>query len=909
MKKALKVIGITLLIILALLIAIPFAFQGKIKDIVKKTINDNLNAKVEFNDVSLSFLRSFPMAHVNVSDLVITNYDPFKDETFATAKDIAFTMSIKELFKNTDETPITINSITIDQALLTLKTDTFGNNNYDITLANDSVPSNKSNFTFDIEDYSINNSALTYVDEGSDISIYVTELNHKGHGIFSVESSELDTKSEANLSITIDSTNYLSNNKIKLDALIGMDLNNYVYTFKENRGFINELPIEFKGYVKQLDKGQEIDIRFENPESDFKNFLAVIPKAYSKNIEDVETSGDFKVNGIIKGINAEETIPNFEIAITSNNASFKYPELPKRVSNININIIIKNTTGKTDDTYVDIKTLDFIIDGDVFKSSATLKNMTKNMLVNAHINGVLNLAKLQEVYPLELDTPLKGILKANLNTAFDMNAIETNAYQRINNSGTASITDAEFVSEAFENPIQISNANMVFNSGTVTLSDFRAKSGSSDINANGTIKNLTGFLLQDGTLQGEFKVNSNRFNVNDFMSEKHTEQETKSQKTAITQKIPDFLDCTVHAYAANVVYDDLNLKDVRGQLVIRDQKASLHQLTSNMFDGALSIAGDVTTKNDTPDFNLNLNANDFDIAQSFKGLDLLKNLAPVAKLLQGKLNTNINLKGNLDNDFSPILSSVSGNALAELLSTKFNTDQAKLISSLEGALNFIDFDKLNLNDLKTQFEFADGKVAVKPFKLKYEDIDIEISGAHGFDNTMNYSAIFNVPSKYLGSEVNRLIGKIDMAEANNLSIPVTANITGSFTNPTVKTDLSSGVKSLTQQLIEIEKQKFLNQGKDKVKDMLGDIIGANKTKTDSIKKQQNNSVKDVLSGIIKSRGPQTDSIPKSSVPKDSIPTGTGTIPTDSTKAPEKTIKNVLGGLLGGKKKTQKDTVN
>ena len=81
--------------------------------------------------------------------------------------------------------------------------------------------------------------------------------------------------------------------------------------------------------------------------------------------------------------------------------------------------------------------------------------------------------------------------------------------------------------------------------------------------------------------------------------------------------------------------------------------------------------------------------------------------------------------------------------------------------------------------------------------------------------------MFNVPAKYLGSEVNRLIGKIDDEAANNISIPVTANITGTYTNPSVKTDLSSSVSKLTNQLVEIEKQKLLNQGKDKVTDLLG----------------------------------------------------------------------------------------
>jgi len=129
--------------------------------------------------------------------------------------------------------------------------------------------------------------------------------------------------------MSIDSTEYLSNNIIKLDALIDLDLEQEKYTFKENKGFINALPLEFEGYVQMVEAGQDIDINFKNPESSFKDFLAVIPKAYAKNIEGVNTTGNFTVNGTIKGLVSEETIPTLDINMRSDNASFKYPDLPK----------------------------------------------------------------------------------------------------------------------------------------------------------------------------------------------------------------------------------------------------------------------------------------------------------------------------------------------------------------------------------------------------------------------------------------------------------------------------------------------------------------------------------------------------------------------------------------------------
>ncbi|MCB4799923.1 AsmA-like C-terminal region-containing protein [Neotamlana laminarinivorans] len=895
MKKLLKIIGITLLTLFILLLIIPFAFQGKLNDIIKRYANESVNANVEFKDVSLSFIKSFPKAHISVDDLIITTFKPFENETLVSAKHIAFTMDVKELLKKASEDPLSVKSIVIDEALLTIKTDKFGNANYDIAkeTENQVEADSNSSFTFDIQDYSINNSAITYIDEATSTKLFLTELNHEGHGTFSAESSELNTKTQTNVSFSLDSTEYLNNNIIKLDAIIGLDLANSKYTFKDNKGYINQLPIEFDGYVQLLEDGQDVDITFENPESDFKNFLALIPKAYSKSIENVKTTGNFKVKAIIKGKVTEETIPTLDISLTSNNASFKYPDLPKSITNIYLNTEIKNTTGYVDDTYVNINQLDFKIDQDVFKSSASLKNITKNMLVNANINGVLNLANFTKAYPIELETALTGILKANLNTAFDMEAIETNAYSRIKNSGTASITDFVFSSEDLNNPLHITNASMSLKADDVTLNNFEAKTGGSDINATGTIKNLMGFLLSDNTLKGDFYLKSNTFKVSDFMTSE-TETETQENNKATTTealKIPAFLECIIHANANTVVYDNLNLKDLSGTVYIKDQQATLENLKSNIFNGALTVSGDVSTKNETPTFSLKLGADGFDISESFKELEMLRSIAPIANFFQGKLNTTLNFSGELDDELSPNLSSISGNALAELLTTNIEDKNSALISKLDGALNFIDFSKLNLKDLKTSLSFADGKVSVKPFNIKYEDIDITVSGSHGFDQSLEYSAILDVPAKYLGSEVNQLIGKINTEEANNITIPVTTNIGGSLTSPSVKTDLTSGVKNLTTQLIEIEKQKLLDQGKTKVKDMLGGLIGNNTTKTDSIKQEQSNTVNNVLKTIVSSKTNTT--------------TKADSTATNTTK---ETVKNVLGGLFSKTKKAQ-DTVN
>lgn len=879
MKKIFKIVGVIVLLFIVILIAIPFVLESKIDTIVQNYADENLDADLSFDDISLSLISSFPKAEVSVVNLKISNRAPFKDETLATAKAISFEMAIGQLLNSAQE-PLAVNEIIADELLLTLKTNKNGSVNYDIVKEknSNSTPTDTtvSEFSFDIEHYELNNSAFTYIDEASNTTFYATEINHFGNGIFSGERSELVTETEAKISLSIDSTSYLINNSIKLNALIDLDLEQNKYTFKENKGFINALPLEFNGYVQMVENGQQLDITFKNPESTFKDFLAVIPQTYAKNIEDVETTGNFTVEGKIKGLVSEETIPMLDITMRSDNASFKYPDLPKRVDNIKIDASIKNTTGKADDTYLDINTLDFKIDEDIFKSEAHIRNLTGNMLVNANLDGVLNLANITKAYPIELENQLSGILKGKLNTNFDMNAIETNAYQRIKNNGSVSILDFIFSSEDIVNPIQISNADLTFQPGVVNLNSFRAITGKSDLYATGRINNLLGFLLSDKKLQGDFKVTSDNFVFSDFMVQDESFRESSNKTTSDTEslKIPNFMDCVIYANAQNVVYDNLNLKNVSGKLRIKNQNANLSEMTTDLFGGKLGINGNVSTKEAKPKFDMQLAMQQFNISQSFKDLEMLKGLAPIAKVIQGKLNSTIDVSGLLDENFSPDLSTISGNAIAEILTSNIDVSKSPLLSSLDSKLNFIDFDQLE-KDITTKLSFENGQVSVKPFTISYKDVPIEVSGSHGFNKSMSYNATLIVPAKYLGSEVNRLIGQINDPRVNKMTIPVTANISGTFSSPNITTDLTSGISNLTNQLVEIQKQKLIGKGKDKLNELLGGALGGNSntTKTDSTTTK-------------------TDST-KTSTTEDKVKEG---------------VKDVLGNIFGNKKNKNNNKV-
>ncbi|PNW28144.1 hypothetical protein BKP44_09685 [Formosa algae] len=838
-------VGIVIGLLIVFLIAAPFLFEGKILDIVKSTVNKNIDAEFDFADADISFIRNFPEVTVSVNDMSILNTGTFAGKTLVAAKSANISVPFMQIFNSEGES-YTVNSFSIDGAVVNILIDEDGNVNYDIAKKDGTeVPvttseTPASTVSLSIQNYDITNSQIKYYDEQGKMYFELNDFNHSGTGDLSAVKSELDTKTSGLVSFDMDGANYFKDTPVTLDAKLGVDLEQNIYTFLENKAVINQLELVFDGNVKLNDDSQDVAITFKTPSSDFKNFLALIPKEYSKEIENVNTTGDFVVQGNFNGTVDDTHIPKFNIDITSNNASFKYPDLPQSVSNITIDTKIANETGLLENTYVNINALTFKIAQDVFSASANIKNLMGNPLVNANLKGRINLGNLSQAYPFDVEQQMQGILDANIATAFDMKAIEDGRYQDTKNSGSLGLSGFEFNSEDLTNPIQISKAGLTFNTQNVTLNTFEAKTGQTDLSAKGSIDNLLGYMFNDQLLKGNFTLNSNRFALNDFMTESENPEDTDANKTTTEStsemntteaiKIPAFLDATIVAKANTVLYDNLMLKDASGTLLVKDETVILKDFKSSIFGGQIALNGAVSTKAETPTFDVKLGMQSFDMAESFKGLDMLKALAPIAQAFQGVLNSNFEIKGDLSNEFTPNLSTLSGNALAEILVSDVDSEDSKVLSTLVDRLEFLNFNEGETKKINTTLTFDNGQVNVKPFNLKFKDINVQVAGSHGFDQTLNYNATFDVPAKYLGKEAQSLLSKLNDAEAENISVPVTANIGGNVGSPSVTTDLSATATALTNKLVEMQKDKLLNEGSTKVKDALSNFLGANSSK-------------------------------------------------------------------------------
>jgi hypothetical protein len=755
-------------------------------------------------------------------------------------------MSVKELFKSKEE-QINIEAITSKDGLINIIFNKDGIGNFDIALKNKDADKSKSKpMSLKIKEYSIENYTFQYFDESSKIRMKLDSLYHSGTGDFASSKLDLVTKTAANVSLDMDKINYMKKVPVTLDAVLGIDLDKSKYTFKENKAQINKLPLEFDGFIQIVASGQNYDLKFKTPTSSFENFLGLVPSGYSGSIKDVKTTGEFSVNGFAKGLYSDTTVPKFNIKIASKNASFQYPNLPKSVRNIVIDTKIINETGILNDTYVNLDKISFMIDQDAFEAKANIRNIKNNALVEASLKGKINLSNLSKAYPIKMEKPLSGILKADVKTKFDMESVNKSNYQNIDNSGTISLTGFNYSDEKGKK-MAISSAVVQFNPSRVNLQEFKATTGKSDINLSGILDNFYGFLFKKQELKGNFNMSSNQIAVSDFLT---SDEDKKENATGSAMKIPSFLNCTLTAKANKVLYDNLTLSSVSGKLIIKDQKVTLENGITSLFGGTISFDGSVSTKEKTPNFKMDLGMNQVDIQQTFTQLEMMKKIAPISGVINGKLNSTINLSGNLDSkSMTPDLNTLSGNLAGKLASTSVNPSNSNVLKSLGSNLKFLDLQQLNLNDVKANLIFKDGKVEVSPFDVKYKDIKATINGTHGFDQAMNYNIKMNVPAKYLGTEANKLISKLSTSDANKIeNIPVNAILNGSFKSPKVTTDMKSAITNLTNQLVKQQKDKLINQGKNTLKDLLN---GSKKDTTSNQKEDLKSKAEGLLKGLFR----------------------------------------------------------
>src|SRR5687768_12623082 len=600
-----------------------------------------------------------------------------------------------------------------------------------------------------------------------------------------------------------------------------------------------------KGHLEMDNEPFDFKLLFKNPETaqyvdavaKGKLDLANISK-FVKLESNTKLGGlvwaDIFAKGNLSAIQAQQGPFSAGGFLDIKNLFYSSNDFPQPIQNGNMKVQLANTGGIADNTTVDISSGHIEVGKDPFDFSLQLRNPVSSIDFAGNAKGRFTLDNIKQFTELEPGSSVSGVLNADLAFKGNKTAIDKKEYDKITVNGTAGLNNLKYVSKDYPTGITISNTQLTFNQKNVALNSLSGNYLNTNFTANGALNNLIGYAMQDQSLSGNLNVTADKMNLNDWMG---TDTTTAASSTTSTSSepflVPANINFTINAKADQVKYDKVDYRNINGVLLLNDETVKLQNVKTEALDGTIAFNGSYSTKTNKkePHIALSYDVKDIDVQKAFFSFNTVQKLMPIGQFLDGKLNSQLTMIGNLNGDMMPDFSSLTGNGnllLLEGVLKKFAP-----LEKLASTLQIDELKSITIKDIKNHIEFANGKVLVKPFDIKIKDIELQIGGMHGFDQSIDYVVAMKVPRKYLGTQGNNLVNNL-ATQASNKGIPVTLGETvnlnvkmgGSLTNPSVKTDLKEvagdAVADLKQQAVDFAKEK-VDVEKQKVKDSVNAV--------------------------------------------------------------------------------------
>lgn len=832
MKKTLKAGGAVLGIIMLLLLLLPYLFRGKMESLVKSEGNKMLNARFDFDKLDISLIKNFPKASLTLKDFWLKGTGEFENDTLVKSGEITVAVNLFSLFGNSgyDVTKIALSDTRLHAIVLP-----DGKVNWDVmkpdTLATaDEGEASDTPFRVSLKSLTIKNMRVIYDDRQGQLFTDINRLNASCSGDLGNERTTLrvNALSEA-FTFKMNGIPFLSNTRLQTEMNVDADLVANKYTFRENVVKLNAIEAAIDGWVALNEHDMEMDLKLNTQDVGFKEILSLVPAIYNKEFAGLKTDGKGTLTAWAKGKLSDKEVPAFAMDVQVKDAMFRYPSLPASVEQINVSATLSNPGGSPDSTVLDIQPSGFRILQNPVTVEAVVKTPVSDPAFRFKLKGVLDLATVKQVYPLE-DMELNGVIRSNMNFAGRMSHVEKDEYNLLNISGDLSLADMKVRMKDMPD-VNIERTGLVFDSQKLTVQNITAKVGENDFSMQGSLSNYMNYALKDGTLAGKLSFSSNKLNLNDFMKTDTTAVATAPAAEAEAMgivEVPTNLDLELDAKLNEVLFDKMAFTDMKGRIVVRKGKADMSNLSMKTMGGSVVMNGYYSTEDvKKPRLNASFALTDVSFAQAYKELDMVQQMAPLFEQLKGTFSGNVKVDTDLDATMSPLFETMQGSGS---LSTRgLNLSGVKAIDLIAEAVKSPSMKELTVKDMTLDFTIKDGRVSTKPFDIKMGDYLLNLSGTTGLDQSVDYAGKVKLPAS-AGS----------LAQLTTFDL----KIGGTFTSPKVSVDM----KSMASQVATSVANQAVNK--------LGEKLGIDSTltaNTDSLKKKVGEKVTEKALDFLKKR--------------------------------------------------------
>jgi len=864
MKKCLKIIfrisGILIIVILLAGIIIPSLFKEQIKEKVVSLANEKVNAKLAIGDFGLTIFRNFPNLTFRIKDVSITGIDKFEGDTLAGVRSFNLVFDLGSVLSKEG---YRIKAIEIDRPVANAVILKDGMANYDIiTKKEDSgqepeeekVTGKKKDkeISLRLNNFEIKDGIISYKNIPGVMETVMSDLDLIMKGNMAKNKTDLAlTMNIEGVDMAWGGIEYLNDATVSSRIDIGADLQDNTFQINDNFLAINALKLIFDGSVQLDETGILTDLVIGTDDTDLKSVLSLVPSIFLKGFEELYTEGSFSISGNIKGrySSADSLLPDVMLELLIKDGYISYPELPEKISDINLSSLIEVDGSDLDKTIIDLMNFHFELADNPFDMDLRLSTPISDPNVEAELKGRIDLEALAGSIPVNVER-LKGIIDIGLGLRGKMSMIEKNDFDSFYASGDLEITGFELIRQGVP-PFEIEVADFSFAPQFLNMQQLSMDIAGNNLNMSGQLENYLPFIFKNETVRGKLELYSNYIDLDTILT--YLPADTlgvKDDTLAIpTIRIPENIDFEFVSVIDSLTYLPLRAYDIRGNIIMRDGVL----LVSNT--GLLTLGGDLILNaeydsNDTinPRLKADLSIEGLGIKQSFNTFNTVRKLAPVAEGMNGYISMVFDFSAILGEGMIPIVESMDG-------SGNLITDEIQLLSSpiydkFNSVMKLGDNYSNTFKDVDVNFEIKGGRVYVKPFDTRLGNMKVNISGDHGLDQSINYMMKLEIPSSMLPQGMSNLLtGLAANAALMGIEyyqpeiIKMNVNIGGSIKDPQVRPSLGQNEGNTVNEtlmeaagdLVDKKADQIVEQVSDEARRQADKIMAEAQKRADLIK--------------------------------------------------------------------------
>ena len=386
MKKALRIIGITLaslvglVIIVAAIATTMITSSGRLTKMVKKYAPEFVNCEMQLGKADLTLFKTFPNVGVDIEKVALINpMEGSPSDTLANIDNLIVVVDVKKLLK---EKEIVVRRCILEDAFVNLYTDSIGNNNLNVfNKKEDNDTTNTFDYLVDIEEIKLKNSTLLYTNDCNRMTIQAQDLNLDLKGKMqdkdidadlTLDASAMDLKTKA-MQLALKTLNLDFDGEIaQLDQINGilklttpdvcLDLKEpYLkndtlslnlplqFSIKDLKGHLDQAQIGLNRYLFDIFGDAEVakngdvnlDLGLNTNVLTIEDVLTYLPERVQKKLSSISYEGKLTLTEAeVKGTCNDSLLPVISAKILTDNAIVNVPSLPYPFTAINLDALL-----------------------------------------------------------------------------------------------------------------------------------------------------------------------------------------------------------------------------------------------------------------------------------------------------------------------------------------------------------------------------------------------------------------------------------------------------------------------------------------------------------------------------------------------------------------------------------------